>query len=170
MGTTRRDRRAKPVSTRRSGCEAQHRWGLSGLYRAWTLASIVVASFGLAGCTGARPVLVDPVPEPTLDAAAFAAGLPDTARAPLKPADPSTPGEPTAQDAIWVWSQTVGVEYSGTCSSLTSDRGQAVCSDQVENFDVFTIGPNSDETWWVVEVAGTDANYRVGAVYPAGSE
>lgn len=130
---------------------------------------IAAGSTTIAGCTGPRPTLVDPIPEPTLDVVAFADSLPTSSREPLAPTDPDAPGEPTAQDALWVWGQRAGLNYQGPCESLVTIIDDAVCSAEVENFDVFRVGPDAEETWWVVAVEGSEASYRVTEVYLAGA-
>lgn len=149
---------------------------MSSLLGGWTAPSIAATVLAvtawllmLGGCTGPRPVLVEPIPEPTLDAAAYARSLPNAAKEPLEAMPVSSAGEPTAQDAIWVWSQTVDLPYEGTCSSVTEAIPNAICSVQVADSDVFQIGPDARETWWVLAIGGSEANYRVEAVYPAGS-
>lgn len=136
--------------------------------RAISVAATLMIGVMVTGCTGPRPVLVDPVVQPTFDAAEFAASLPDSSREMLDPTDPSLPSESSAEDAIWAWGQRVGLDYQGSCTSASrSETSGGVCSAQ-EATGVFRIGPNGDETWWVIVVEGDDGDYRVGAVYPAG--
>ena len=121
---------------------------------------------------GLRPTLIEdgsPTPEPPLqlEVAAAPEGTP-----PLPGGSDDIAWEASVDDALGAWATNRAIPYVDRCDLVTPEPGK-LCDVETERETVRLLGPNANETWYVVMIeqqSGLDfgTGYRVSAVSVAG--